>query len=407
MSRAVASSPPRLRLLAVLVGAACALVFAGQASAQPAKPIVRVNATTATSITIGWNAVRGAARYRVARNGSVVATTTARSATVDGILCGRRYTIAVRAVGPSGGLSAPALRVIRKGTGCEPRSRIVLTNAGFSCTRPLSTIARNNGMNGNPGRLPLLVKINFTTYRAISIPAWSRSRRGCRGDGNSNTIDLILEIEGDGRTQGGTVDAIKVRENPHDIQITGYANCGPEGLGPDGRPDTRDDAHQDGAQIQGGNRVEFIDFTWGDWAARRATCQGAAGTFVPGSVNNWPVRNMACIRCKSVSCNHGMLISRSVGTVVVDSFWRSGNPAERQGILANGQTGLCNHSGGPCVIPRPASPEVARSSRNRCPTKYPVLGLTALPRVRRSLGPRVSSARLRRNSVLRRGGWAD
>jgi hypothetical protein len=59
---------------------------------------------------------------------------------------------------------------------------------------------------------------------------------------------------------------------------------------------------------------------------------------------------MACIRCKSVACNHGMLISRSTGTVVVDSWWRSGNPAERNGILANGQTGLCNHSGGPCVI---------------------------------------------------------
>ena len=168
MSRAVTTSPPRLRLLAVLVGAAVALVLAGQASAQPAKPIVRVNATTATSITIGWRAVRGAARYRVARNGSVVATTTARSATVNGILCGRRYTIAVRAVGPQGGLSRPALRSIRKGTGCQPRSRIVRTNAGFSCTRALSVIARNNGINGNPGRLPLLVKINFTTYRAIN-----------------------------------------------------------------------------------------------------------------------------------------------------------------------------------------------------------------------------------------------
>jgi hypothetical protein len=162
-------------------------------------------------------------------------------------------------------------------------------------------------------------------------------RRGCRGDGNSNTIDLILEI-----------------------------------LGPDGRPDTRDDSHQDGAQIQGGTRIEFIDFTWGNWAARRATCQGAAGTFVPGSVNNWPVRNMACIRCKSVSCNHGMLISRSVGTVVVDSFWRSGNPAERQGTLANGQTGLCNHSGGPCVI-TPGESRGRQIVGNRC-DKYPYSG---------------------------------
>jgi len=371
VSRAVTTSPPRLRLLAVLVGAACALVFAGQASAQPAKPIVRVNATTATSITIGWRAVRGAVRYRVARNGSVVATTTARSATINGILCGRRYSIAVRAVGPQGGLSQPALRSIRKGTGCQPRSRIVRTNAGFSCTRALSVIARNNGINGNPGRLPLLVKINFTTYRAID-PGVVEIRRGCRGDGNNRTIDLILEIDGNGRTQGGTSDAIKVRENPHDIQITGYANCGPEGLGPDGRPDTNDDSHQDGAQIQGGTRIEFIDFTWGDWAARRATCQGAAGTFVPGSVNSWPVRYMACIRCKSVSCNHGMLISRSHGTLVEDSWWRSGNPAERTGILANGQTGLCNHSGGPCTI-TPGYSTARRIVGNRC-DRFPYTG---------------------------------
>ena len=190
--------------------------------------------------------------------------------------------------------------------------------------------------------------------------------------------------------------------------------AGPEGLGPDGRPDTGDDAHQDGAQIQGGNRIEFIDFTWGDWAARRATCQGAAGTFVPGSVNNWPVRNMACIRCKSVSCNHGMLLARSTGTVVVDSWWRSGNPAERRGILANGQTGLCNHSGGPCTI-NPG--ESTRAADRRQPLRQvPVLRLAdrtppaakplrgTPPPVRPVLTAR---ARPRRNSMLRRGGWAD
>ena len=372
MSRAVASSPPRLRLLAVLVGAACALVFAGQASAQPAKPIVRVNATTATSITIGWRAVRGAVRYRVTRNGSLVATTTARSATINGILCGRRYSIAVRAVGPQGGLSQPALRSIRKGTGCQPRSRIVRTNAGFSCTRALSVIARNNGINGNPGRLPLLVKINFTTYRAID-PGVVEIRRGCRGDGNNNTIDLILEIEGDGRTQGGTVDAIKVRENPHDIQITGYANCGPEGLGPDGRPDTSDDAHQDGAQIQGGNRIEFIDFTWGDWAARRATCQGAAGTFVPGQ------------RQQLARAQHGLhplqerlLQPRHAHLALRWERWswtRGGGRATRRsgtGILANGQTGLCNHSGGPCTI-TPGESSGRQIVGNRC-DKYPYSG---------------------------------
>ena len=73
---------------------------------------------------------------------------------------------------------------------------------------------------------------------------------------------------------------------------------------------------------------------------------------MPGSVNGWPVTNMACIRCLSVSCNHGMLISRSQGTVVRNSKWRCGNPDERRGILANGQTGLCNYGSPPCLDPR-------------------------------------------------------
>jgi hypothetical protein len=221
---------------------------------------------------------------------------------------------------------------------------IVRWNRGFTCSRPLDAIARARG-----GTLPLIVRIRFTRFRAIN-PGVIEIRRGCRGDGDSNSIDLILRVDGNGRTVGGTSDAIKIREDPHDIQITGYANCGPQGVGRDGRPDTRDDSHQDGAQIQGGRNIHFIDFRWGNWAKRRSTCQGAAGTFVPGSVNSWPVVNMACIRCRSVSCNHGMLISRSRGTVVRDSAWRSGNPRERRGRLANGQTGLCNFGSRPCLI---------------------------------------------------------
>jgi hypothetical protein len=227
-----------------------------------------------------------------------------------------------------------------------PRSRIVRTNRGFTCTRPLARIARNHG-----GGLPLLVRLRFTRYVTID-PGTVELRGGCRGDGNPNTIDLILKVEGNGRSRGGTVDAIKVREDPHDIQITGFAQCGPQGVGPDGIPDNRDDQHQDGAQIQGGTSIHFIGFRWGYWKKRKSTCQGAAGTFVPGSVNGWPVRDMACIRCKSVSCNHGMLISRAHGTVVRNSKWRSGNPRERRGRLANGQTGLCNFGSPPCLIRR-------------------------------------------------------
>ena len=142
-----------------------------------------------------------------------------------------------------------------------------------------------------------------------------------------------------------------MRLTARDVQLTGYANCGPRGLGVDGLPETPDDSHQDGAQIQGGNKIEFIDFEWGDWETGTATCQGAAGTFVPGSVNANPVQDMACIRCKSVSCNHGMYLSVSDGTLVVDSKWRTGNPADRAGLLANGQLGLCLFGSPPCSAP--------------------------------------------------------
>ena len=55
-----------------------------------------------------------------------------------------------------------------------------------------------------------------------------------------------------------------------------------------------------------------------------------------------------------------------------DSWWRSGNPAERTGILANGQTGLCNHSGGPCTI-TPGESTGRQIVGNRC-DKYPYSG---------------------------------
>ena len=236
-------------------------------------------------------------------------------------------------------------------TGCAAvaGSRISLLNQRFSCDRSLASIAAENPIGSGPGRLPLLVEVGFTTYVDLE-PAVVELKNGCYGDGNDDTIDLVIKVEGDGRTIGGGADAVKVRLTARDVQLTGYANCGPRGVGPDGRPGTGDDAHQDGAQIQGGERVEFIDFEWGDWETSTATCQGAAGTFVPGSVNGNPVVEMACIRCKSVSCNHGMFVGGSMRTLVVDSSWRSGNPADRTVVLANGQVGLCNFGSNACTI---------------------------------------------------------
>lgn len=234
-------------------------------------------------------------------------------------------------------------------TGCTAvaGSRVSLLNQKFTCNRPLADIAVQNPIGTGPGHLPLLVEVGFTTYVELN-PAVIDLRQDCIGDGDDETIDLILAVAGNGRTVGGTADAIKVRLTAREIQVTGYANCGPRGSGADGLPNTPDDEHQDGAQIQGGDTVEFIDFEWGDWETSSATCQGAAGTFLPGSVNSNLVKDMACIRCKSVSCNHGMHLGVSVGSLVVDSMWRSGNPADRAGVIATGQLGLCDFGSPPC-----------------------------------------------------------
>jgi hypothetical protein len=51
------------------------------------------------------------------------------------------------------------------------------------------------------------------------------------------------------------------------------------------------------------------------------------------------------------SCNGGYLLSFSDGSTVIDSKWRTGNPADRVVPLANGQTGLCRFGSPPCLIP--------------------------------------------------------
>ena len=123
-------------------------------------------------------------------------------------------------------------------TGCAATagSRVSLLNQKFTCNRPLGDIAAQNPIGAGPGHLPLLVEVDFTTYVDLN-PAVVDLRQDCVGDGDDETIDLILAIEGDGRTRRrDNGDAIKVRLTASDIQLTGYANCGPRGLGSDGLP---------------------------------------------------------------------------------------------------------------------------------------------------------------------------
>ena len=64
-----------------------------------------------------------------------------------------------------------------------------------------------------------------------------------------------------------------------------------------------------------------------------------------------PVTNMACIRCKSVSCNHGMAIGAGSQNIrVEDSMWRTSNPADMAVPLATGAVGICRFGSPACVV---------------------------------------------------------
>ena len=164
-------------------------------------------------------------------------------------------------------------------SGCVPGTTVTVTNAKWTCNRPLSSY----------GTLPIKVVVKYT--RTTSENGAVDLVGGCVGDSNASSIDLILDVQGDGRTVGNTVDAVKLRLNPRNIQITGRANCGPRTPG----------AHADGIQNQGSTNITFADFQIGNYDAGLATCQGAGGiAFWTGSPQ------MHFVRGKFVGCNHAL-----------------------------------------------------------------------------------------------------
>ena len=230
-------------------------------------------------------------------------------------------------------------------SGCVPGAELVLTNDEWTCDRPLARYARSLG-----GKLPLQVTARFT--RPVETVAGIVDlTSGCRGDGTA-AIDLILDIQGDGRTVGGTGDAVAVKVDATDIDITGSIDCGPRGPGSDGVPGTADDSHQDGVQALGANDIAFVDLEVGDWQEQRATCTGAsAGIDISlGGAAGLVPTDYRCIRCKVVACRRAINVGESVNTRVTDGLFRSGNPAEREEELVNGVTGLCSFAVSPCNV---------------------------------------------------------
>jgi hypothetical protein len=190
---------------------------------------------------------------------------------------------------------------------CNPGSKITRRNRAFHCTRPLSRW----------GPLPLKVKVKFSRGRRFGGAGAIDLDTGCAGDGDPNTIDLIVKVKGNGRTYGPGVDAFKVRHRAGynaGIQVTGDVDCGPRYSGA---------VHQDGVQLQGGRDITFVDFTVGRYRRGKSTCQGAGGAFFySGASGNTP-QNIAVVRGKFIACNHSLFGGLGTGTVVGAKF-RSG-----------------------------------------------------------------------------------
>src|ERR671919_48582 len=67
---------------------------------------------------------------------------------------------------------------------CVPGRTIVRRNQKWMCDRPLARY----------GRLPIKVVVNFSAGRRLNANGAIDLVTGCAGDGNSNTIDLIVDV---------------------------------------------------------------------------------------------------------------------------------------------------------------------------------------------------------------------
>lgn len=134
---------------------------------------------------------------------------------------------------------------------------------------------------------------------------------GCYGDGNPATVDLILDVRGNGGTLGTGYDSVKVGQSAHDLVITGSVACGAR----------RGAIHQDGVQVMSGRRIQFRDFVAGDPDGNRWTCWGTGGGFFISHVNGDVPTDVVCVRCRIAAFNQALRIGSSVRSGARDSVF--------------------------------------------------------------------------------------
>jgi len=180
-----------------------------------------------------------------------------------------------------------------------PAQTTIVTTQPWSC----------NGSLASFGELPVKVVSTITNPgndNAINL-------RGCYGDGNPATVDLILDVRGNGGSVGTAYDAVRIGQNAHDLVVTGNAECGARHTDPS--------IHQDVVQALSGNRIEFRDFTSGDPFTGRWTCWGAGGGWYVTWANGSIPTDLVCLRCILATFNQNLRIDESVRSGARDSVF--------------------------------------------------------------------------------------
>ena len=215
-------------------------------------------------------------------------------------------------------------------SGCVAATTLSYTNTYWVCSAPISSY----------GQLPLRVVLNFTTnYVPPQGSGVVQLSNGCTGDSNSSSIDLILDVRGNGKTYGAGDDAIRITYHTpgaRNLQITGKANCGKK----------QANRHQDGIQALGGTDITFAGFELGDYDAGNATCQGAGAGLFYSSAGDTSPKNMKIIGGKYIACNRAVRDGniRATGSIVNARFRSHRN----LNTTVPSVPGLCQEgSGGP------------------------------------------------------------
>jgi hypothetical protein len=168
--------------------------------------------------------------------------------------------------------------------------RVIRTRRSWECTGRLRRY----------GRLPIKVISNMPNPGngdAIRLT-------GCRGDGKRRTVDLILDVNGNGRDRGTGFDAVRIGMDARDLVVTGDVECGARHTDPN--------IHQDIVQALSGRNIVFRNFTSGNPGRGRWTCWGAGGGWYVTHANGGIPRNLICSRCRLATYNQNLRIDRSI-----------------------------------------------------------------------------------------------